>query len=43
MINKYEATQQDRNYLEKKKRYNYLFEKLAHIKRLVREYDAAHS
>ncbi|KAK3870404.1 hypothetical protein Pcinc_012676 [Petrolisthes cinctipes] len=43
MIKKYEATQQDCNYQQKKKRYNYLFEKLAHIKKLVREYDAAHS
>lgn len=43
ILREYEATQQDRNFQEKKKRYNYLHEKLAHIKKLVREYDTTHS
>lgn len=40
ILRQYEATQQDHDYQKKKKRYNYLHEKLTHIKRLVRDYDA---
>lgn len=40
ILREYEATQQDHDFQRKKKRYNYLHEKLTHIKRLVREYDA---
>ncbi|KAK8727748.1 hypothetical protein OTU49_009445, partial [Cherax quadricarinatus] len=43
ILTKYEATQQDQEFQRKKKRYTYLHEKLAHIKKLVREYDATHS
>nr|XP_045614848.1 RNA polymerase II elongation factor Ell-like isoform X2 [Procambarus clarkii] len=43
ILSKYEATQQDHEFQQKKKRYTYLHEKLAHIKKLVREYDATHS
>ncbi|XP_045131756.1 RNA polymerase II elongation factor ELL-like isoform X2 [Portunus trituberculatus] len=40
ILRQYEATQQDHDFQKKKKRYNYLHEKLTHIKRLVRDYDA---
>ncbi|KAG7158733.1 RNA polymerase II elongation factor Ell-like, partial [Homarus americanus] len=43
ILREYEATQQDQEFQQKKKRYSYLHEKLAHIKNLVREYDATHS
>lgn len=40
ILEQYEATQQDHDFQRKKKRYNYLHEKLTHIKRLVRDYDS---
>nr|XP_027219039.1 RNA polymerase II elongation factor ELL-like [Penaeus vannamei] len=43
ILRKYQATQQDSEYLQKKQRYNYLHEKLTYIKMLVREYDTKHS
>lgn len=40
ILMQYEAAQQDHEYQRKRKRYNYLHEKLTHIKRLVRDYDS---
>ncbi|KAK7069776.1 hypothetical protein SK128_022774, partial [Halocaridina rubra] len=39
IIKEYNATKSDNDYLRKKQRYDYLHDKLTHIKRLVREYD----
>ena len=43
ILKEYKSTQKDSEFLRKKQRYNYLNEKLTHIKRLVREYDTTHS
>ena len=39
-MQEYAALKQDRRYAEAKQELGYLHEKLAHIKRLVNEYDA---
>lgn len=39
IIAEYIATKNDPNHVKSKKRFNYLHDKLSHIKRLVLEYD----
>ncbi|XP_064102201.1 RNA polymerase II elongation factor Ell-like [Macrobrachium nipponense] len=43
IINLYNTTKSDTDFQRKQERYNYLHEKLTHIKTLVREYDQDHS
>jgi RNA polymerase II elongation factor ELL len=43
ILEEYQESKKDRQHYEARKRFQYLHEKLSHIKRLVVEYDKAHS